>query len=270
MGGSNISPLFEVIVQLTGPGTYQTACKPGMVGDGIRGDFHGDRRGPSKIDSDGQVREAADSCKRYVNSQTDALIRPPRCSPTRSRRETSPKPGPSSRSRAPTGERIEPVAESFPDLDPHGRICARPTWPAGGPASTPPKGCGSPACNLTARWPISCSPTSRNSTPGSKGPQMDHRFHPDRRRRTGLLDGWPPPRSPVRKTSSSHTDLWDFNANVRVPQTAVASVRPILDERNPRPGQSGSTTARRGRNFFREVPRRRRLRVVRQGHRPRA
>ena len=37
----NISPGLQrkLIVQLTEPGTYQTACKPGMVGDGIRGDF---------------------------------------------------------------------------------------------------------------------------------------------------------------------------------------------------------------------------------------
>lgn len=31
----------------------------------------------------------------------------------------------------------------------------------------------------------------------------------------------------------SHTDLWDFNANLEGAQTAVASVRPILDQRNP-------------------------------------
>ena len=37
----NISPGLErtLIVQLSQPGTYQTACKPGMIGDGIRGDF---------------------------------------------------------------------------------------------------------------------------------------------------------------------------------------------------------------------------------------
>ena len=37
----NISPGLnrKLIVQLPEPGTYQTACKPGMVGDGIRGDF---------------------------------------------------------------------------------------------------------------------------------------------------------------------------------------------------------------------------------------
>ncbi|PWQ89279.1 peptidase M75, partial [Enterococcus faecium] len=37
----NISPGLQrkLIVQLSQPGTYQTACKPGMIGDGIRGDF---------------------------------------------------------------------------------------------------------------------------------------------------------------------------------------------------------------------------------------
>ena len=45
-------------------------------------------------------------------------------------------------------------------------------------------------------------------------------------------------RSPISKISGeedifSHTDLWDFNANLQGSQTAVASVRPILDERNP-------------------------------------
>ena len=71
----NISPGLQrkLIVQLGEPGTYQTACKPGMVGDGIRGDFKvtGDA---VKIDEAGKFKEAADSYKRYVNSQTDALI----------------------------------------------------------------------------------------------------------------------------------------------------------------------------------------------------
>ena len=60
-------------MQLPEPGTYQTACKPGMVGDGIRGDFKvtGDA---VQIDTEGKFKEAADNYKRYVNSQTDALI----------------------------------------------------------------------------------------------------------------------------------------------------------------------------------------------------
>lgn len=37
----NISPGLErrLDIQFDQPGTYQTACKPGMTGDGIRGDF---------------------------------------------------------------------------------------------------------------------------------------------------------------------------------------------------------------------------------------
>ena len=37
----NISPGLQrrLDVRFEGPGTYQTACKPGMAGDGIRGDF---------------------------------------------------------------------------------------------------------------------------------------------------------------------------------------------------------------------------------------
>ena len=37
----NISPGLQrtLVVHLAQPGTYQTACKPGMVGDGIRADF---------------------------------------------------------------------------------------------------------------------------------------------------------------------------------------------------------------------------------------
>ena len=71
----NISPGLErkLIVQLTEPGTYQTACKPGMIGDGLRSDFTvtGDA---VQIDTEGKFKEAADNYKRYVNSQTEALI----------------------------------------------------------------------------------------------------------------------------------------------------------------------------------------------------
>ena len=37
----NISPGVQrkLDIRFDKPGTYQTACKPGMVGDGIRGDF---------------------------------------------------------------------------------------------------------------------------------------------------------------------------------------------------------------------------------------
>ncbi|PRC46356.1 peptidase M75, partial [Mycobacterium sp. ITM-2017-0098] len=69
----NISPGLQrkLIVQLTQPGTYQTACKPGMIGDGIRADYtvSGEE---VQIDTEGKFKEAADSYKRYVNSQAEA------------------------------------------------------------------------------------------------------------------------------------------------------------------------------------------------------
>nr|MDT0525847.1 cupredoxin domain-containing protein [Streptomyces sp. DSM 41633] len=51
----NISPGLkrQLIVQLTQPGTYQTSCRPGLVGEGIRGNFEvpGDA---VKIDTEGK------------------------------------------------------------------------------------------------------------------------------------------------------------------------------------------------------------------------
>ena len=63
----NISPGLErkLIVQLTQPGTYTTACKPGMIGDGIRGDYSV-TGAEVQIDTEGKFKEAADNYKRYV------------------------------------------------------------------------------------------------------------------------------------------------------------------------------------------------------------
>jgi iron uptake system component EfeO len=71
----NISPGLQrkLIVQLAEPGTYQTACKPGMVGDGIRSDFKVTGEAV-KVDTEGKFKEASESYKRSVNSQTDALV----------------------------------------------------------------------------------------------------------------------------------------------------------------------------------------------------
>ena len=112
----NISPGLnrKLIVQLTEPGTYQTACKPGMVGDGIRGDFKVTGE-TVQIDTEGKFKDAADSYKRYVNSQTDALI------PATQVFVDAVKRGDIAAAKAqfPIArtyyERIEPVAESFPE-----------------------------------------------------------------------------------------------------------------------------------------------------------
>ncbi len=83
----------------------------------------------------------------------------------------------------------------------------------------------------------------------------------------GLLDEVAASKISGEEDIFSHTDLWDFQANVDGSQTAVASVRPILDERNAELGKRVDTAVHRRRRALEQVPRGRRIRVLRQGDR---
>ncbi|BBZ77493.1 hypothetical protein MANY_28300 [Mycolicibacterium anyangense] len=234
----NISPGLQrkLIVQLGQPGTYQTACKPGMIGDGIRGDFvvTGDA---IAVDTEGKFKEASDSYKRYVNSQTDALI------PATEAFTAAIKAGDIAKAKSlyPTTrtyyERIEPVAESFPDnLDP--RIDLREAdlepgqkwtgfhrlekdlWVSG----------LQPDTNAVADQLVADVKELDN---GVKAPGWTIDSTQIAGGAQGLLDEVASSKITGEEDIFSHTDLWDFEANVEGSQTAVASVRPILDERDP-------------------------------------
>ena len=233
----NISPGLQrkLIVQLGEPGTYQTACKPGMVGDGMRADFK--VTGESvKIDDEGKFKEASDSYKRYVNSQTDALI-----GATQVFVEAVKK-GDISAAKAqyPIArtyyERIEPVAESFPDdLDP--RIDLREADLEPGQKWT---GFHRLEKDL---WVTGLQPDTnamadqlmadvKELDAGVKSPDYKIDSTQIAGGAQGLLDEVSASKITGEEDIFSHTDLWDFKANVEGSQTAVASVRPILDERN--------------------------------------
>lgn len=234
----NISPGLQrkLIVQLSQPGTYQTACKPGMIGDGIRGDFtvSGEE---VQIDTEGKFKEAADSYKRYVNSQVEAFV------PAVESFVAAIKAGDIEGAKAqyPTSrvyfERIEPVAESFPnDLDP--RIDLREAdlepgqkwtgfhrlekdlWVSGLQPDTNAIADQLLADAKELQAGVSAPDFTVDSTQIAGGAQ-------------GLLDEIATGKITGEEDIFSHTDLWDFNANLQGSQTAVASVRPILDERNP-------------------------------------
>ena len=233
----NISPGLQrkLIVQLAEPGTYQTACKPGMVGDGIRGDFKvtGDA---VKVDTEGKFKEASDSYKRYVNSQTDALIAATAVF------VDAVKKGDVNAAKAqyPIArtyyERIEPVAESFPnDLDP--RIDLREADLEPGQKWT---GFHRLEKDL---WVTGLQPDSnamadqlmadvKELNDGVKSPEYTIDSTQIAGGAQGLLDEVSASKITGEEDIFSHTDLWDFKANVEGSQTAVASVRPILDERN--------------------------------------
>jgi iron uptake system component EfeO len=233
----NISPGLQrkLIVQLGEAGTYQTACKPGMVGDGIRGDFKvtGDS---VKVDEAGKFKEASESYKRYVNSQTDALIAATQIF------VDAVKKGDINAAKAqfPIArtyyERIEPVAESFPnDLDP--RIDLREADVEPGQKWT---GFHRLEKDL---WVTGLRPDSnamadqlmadvKELDNGVKAPSWTIDSTQIAGGAQGLLDEVAASKITGEEDTFSHTDLWDFKANVDGPQTAVASVRPILDERN--------------------------------------
>jgi iron uptake system component EfeO len=233
----NISPGLQrkLIVQLAEPGTYQTACKPGMVGDGIRSDFKvtGDA---VQVDTEGKFKQASDNYKRYVNSQTDALIAATQIF------VDAVKKGDVNAAKAqfPIArtyyERIEPVAESFPnDLDP--RIDHREADLEPGQKWT---GFHRQEKDL---WVTGLQPDSNamadqlmadvnELNDGVKTPEYKIDSTQIASGAQGLLDEVSANKITGEEDIFSHTDLWDFKANVEGSQTAVASVRPILDERN--------------------------------------
>ncbi|MBP1816915.1 peptidase M75 family protein [Mycobacterium sp. OAE908] len=238
----NISPGLQrkLIVQLGEPGTYQTACKPGMVGDGIRGDFKvtGDK---VTVDEAGKFKEASESYKRYVNSQTDALIAATQVF------VDAVKKGDVNAAKAqyPVArtyyERIEPVAESFPnDLDP--RIDLREADLEPGQKWT---GFHRLEKDL---WVTGLQPDSKAMADqliadvkeldaGVKAPEYKVDSTQIAGGAQGLLDEISASKITGEEDIFSHTDLWDFKANVEGSQTAVASVRPILDERDAELGK---------------------------------
>ncbi|MDG4665914.1 iron uptake system protein EfeO [Mycobacterium sp. 236(2023)] len=234
----NISPGLQrkLIVQLTQPGTYQTACKPGMIGDGIRGDYTVTGEEVT-VDTEGKFKEAADNYKRYVNSQVEALV------PAVESFAAAVKAGDVEGAKAqfPTSrtyyERIEPVAESFPDdLDP--RIDLR-------EADLEPgmKWTGFHALEKQL-WVTGLQPDAnaladqlvadvKELQAGVSAPDFTVDSTQIAGGAQGLLDEIATSKISGEEDIFSHTDLWDFNANLQGSQTAVASVRPILDERNP-------------------------------------
>ncbi|MCW2652883.1 MAG: peptidase [Mycobacterium sp.] len=236
----NISPGLQrrLVVHLTEPGIYQTACKPGMVGDGIRTPFN--VTGVA-VQVDPHFQKAADDYKKYIVGQTDALLT------ATDAFVAAIKAGDvaSAKTQYPTSrtyyECIEPVAESFPDnLDP--RIDLREVDLQPGQKWTgfhrlekdlwvkgPQPDTNAIADQLAAdvkelNQRVKASNYTIDSTQVASGAQS-------------LLDEVSRKKISGEEDIFSHTDLWDFQANVTGSQAAVASVRSILDQRDAELGK---------------------------------
>ncbi len=196
----------QLIVNLAEAGTYHTACKPGMVGNGIRSEFVVTGDSVAATDQDGRLTEAADGYKRYVDSQLTALQE------TVTAFVASIKAGDVAAAKAQYPltrtyyERIEPIAESFPDdLDPRidlREVDVEPGWNWTG-FHRLGRTCGSRGCSPTpTRSPTNSSPTSRSSPTVSRLPTSSSTRSrwPAAPRHCSTRS--PAPRSPARRTSS--------------------------------------------------------------------
>ena len=231
----NISPGLQrkLVVNLSEPGKYQTACKPGMVGDGIRHDFTVTGEAVN-VDTEGKFAQASDDYKQYVITQTDALVGATQSFVDAVKRGDIA----GAKAQYPTSrtfyERIEPVAESFPDqLDP--RIDLREAdlepgqkwtgfhrlekdlWVTGLQPDTNAIADQLVADVTELNQKVKAPEYKIDSTQIAGGAQ-------------GLLDEIAISKITGEEDIFSHTDLWDFRANVEGSQAAVASVRPILDQ----------------------------------------
>ncbi|HEX6681273.1 MAG TPA: iron uptake system protein EfeO [Candidatus Limnocylindrales bacterium] len=229
----NITPGLtrELRVELAA-GTYETACKPGMVGRGIRGAFKVSGSS-APLTADAKLAAATESYQRYVKSQTDTLL-------VKTQEFVDAVKGgdiPKAKALFPIArtywERIEPVAEIFGDLDPKidGREevvdegmeftgfhkLERDLWVDGDVSKSGPM-----ADRLMADIrEIVAKATAETLSPlqlanGAKE----------------LLDEVATGKITGEEDRYSHTDLWDFIANVQGSQAAVQALRPVLEERN--------------------------------------
>jgi len=222
----------DLIVELPA-GTYETACKPGMVGKGVRGPLK--VTGEAKpLTDNAKLAEATASYQRYVRSQTDALVEKTQ------EFVDAVKAGDIEKAKAlfPVArtywERIEPVAEIFGDLDPKidGREevieegmeftgyhrLEKDLWVAKDVSESGPI-----ADRLMADVKLIVEKANNEKlSPLQLGNGAKE-----------LLDEVATGKITGEEDRYSHTDLWDFAANLDGSKAAIAALRPVLEERDP-------------------------------------
>jgi iron uptake system component EfeO len=232
----NITPGLtrRLIVEVSEGGSYETACKPGMRGKGIRDAFTVSGQADRQVDTDARLAEATASYQRYVNSQCDALM-------TKTEEFVAAvKAGEVDEAKAlfPVTriywERIEPVAESFGDIDP--KIDGREDVIEEGMEFT---GFHRLEKDL---WVDGLRPDSSSIADRLQADITDLVTRAKTVELTPLqlangakelLDEVATGKITGEEDRYSHTDLWDFRSNVDGSQASIASLRPVIEERRP-------------------------------------
>ncbi|GIM95649.1 iron uptake system protein EfeO [Paractinoplanes toevensis] len=230
----NITPGLsrELRVELPA-GTYQTACKPGMIGTGIRADLTVSGSAAA-LTEDAALQQATESYTRYITSQSEALVEKTTDFVTAVKGgdiEKSKQLFPIARTYY---ERIEPVAEIFGDLDP--KIDGREDDAT---AELPFSGFHKLEKDLWVAKDISKDgPVADQLLTDVKevvAKAKAEKLSPLQLANGAkeLLDEVANSKITGEEDRYSHTDLWDFAANVDGSQAAVAALRPALEQRDP-------------------------------------
>lgn len=216
-------------------GKYEGACKPGMIGDGIRQTLTVTGEAAKSLSDSEELTAAAEGYARYVKSQSDALI----VKTTEFVDAVKAGNVDEAKTLFPIArtywERIEPVAEKFGDLDPitDGR---EPDAIAEG-------------VDFTGWHRIEKQLWVENNTEGMD-PYADQLLDNVKKivelgqdapltalelaqGSKGLLDEVATGKITGEEDEFSHTDLWDFKANIEGSQAAIASLRPVLEAQDP-------------------------------------
>lgn len=241
----NIGPgISRNLVVQAPPGSYFTACKPGMVGTGIRADFTVTDSG-SDLTANGDdaqlVTTANTLYAAYVRDQTEQLVA------VTNQFVALYKAGRDDEARAlyPTArahyERIEPVAESFGDLDP--KIDFRQADVEKGERWTgwhviekdlwPPAGKGYTELTPAQRKEYADLLVANTADLYKRIQTMTFSATEIANGSQGLMDEVATGKVTGEEEIWSHTDLYDFQANVEGARIGFEGLRPLLKKKNP-------------------------------------
>lgn len=249
----NIAPNLTKTLTVTVPeGDYVTACKPGMVGEGIRAGFQvtsSDEDVKVSADEAQLIEQATNNYRAYVQDQTSQLL-------VRTQEFVELyKSGDSddeARALYPVArehwERIETVAESFGDLDPQmdareadvdfaagekwtgWHAIEKDLWPARAEkyAVWTPEERATYADDLLAN---TVELDKRVQATGKDA--LEYPLDSIANGSRGLLEEVATGKVTGEEEFWSRTDLWDFQANVDGARIAFEGVQPILETKDP-------------------------------------
>lgn len=236
----NVGPgLSRDLVLTADPGTYFTACKPGMLGKGIRAAFtvsdSGEDTSIKGVDQ-ATIDTALAQYSSYVKDQAGQLITLTRAFVDAYKSGEDAK----ARTLFPQArthwEGIETVAESFGDLDPKTDLreadlepgqkwtgwhrIEKDLWP---PAT------GYTASEPTERTTYADDLMANITTLNTRVQSLDYSIDQIANGSKGLLDEVATGKITGEEDIWSHTDLWDFQANVDGAKVGYETLRPLLD-----------------------------------------